>query len=190
MISKIGVFSGSFDPIHQGHLHLATFIKEHASLDQVIFSPVNQSPGKSPPHASSEERLQMVCLAIEGYENILCDDWEAQQKGVSFTFQLIDYFKEKYPDQSLHLLMSGELYQGFALWKNKDHILQYAHLLVGRGSNSISSFELDTYTTLINMPMLEASSSIVRAKIKEKKSIEHLVPEKVRDFISNKQLYS
>ena len=187
--SRVGVFSGTFDPIHLGHLNLATIIKEQEKLDRIIFSPVHQSPGKQKPYASAQERVQMVSLAIEGHRDFSCDEWESKQTGESFTILLIEYLQPKYPQTSLFLLMSEDLYLHVSSWKNYDALTQKAHFLVGKRSSSSHNMQKNTNATYIDMPIMEISSSLIRSKIKEKKSCQHLLSPKVLDFIHKNQLY-
>ena len=104
-MKKIGIFGGSFNPIHNGHIHLAKVVKDELCLDKVIFVPSNNPPHKDDDEfESNEDRLEMCRLAIADSDGFEVNDFELQREDVSYTVYTIRHFKEAYPDDKLYLL--------------------------------------------------------------------------------------
>jgi nicotinate-nucleotide adenylyltransferase len=191
---KIGIFGGTFDPIHFGHLHLALSLQEKEGLDFVFFSSNYESPdlSKPSPKASALQRFEMMQLALEGVPGCKALDYEMKRKGPSYTIDLVLYIKsflctEK--DQ-LFLLIAEELLESLPSWKESAKLLSLVTPLVG----SRGGFEEESSSSIFGskkfeIPKLEISSTFVRDRLKKKLYCGHLVPAKVLDYIYLNKLY-
>ncbi len=169
---KVGVLGGSFDPIHIGHLHLALSLKESAHLDKVFLVPARLSPFKegSPPHASAEDRLAMVCLAVASIPGFEVLDWEIRREAPSYTIDTIRHLRQD-PSLQLHLLIADDQLETFSLWKEVEELIKLAPPLVGARSFDVSSTE-------------------IRARLQKKAYCGHLVPAPVLEYIERNHLYA
>ncbi|MBM3206984.1 MAG: nicotinate (nicotinamide) nucleotide adenylyltransferase [Chlamydiae bacterium] len=199
---SIGFFGGSFDPIHIGHLHLAISLSELCGLDQVIFCPAFVSPFKldKRPHASTLHRAEMVEIAIRSIPNFVFCDYELKEDSPSYTYDTIQYLNDKYSQQKqnveIRLILGDDALPGIHKWKNIDQLLQVAKPLVGTRCNSIevsnllSSSSKDVLkNNLIDIPVLDISSTLLRDRIKKGLYCQHLIPNVVLEYIIQKQLY-
>ena len=194
---KIGLYGGSFDPIHFGHISLALELMEKASLDEVWFIPSNKNPDKA--HNDSceaEHRLQMVKLAIKDIPNFKVLDIEIARGGLSYTAETITNLHQSHPNYTFFLLIGCDLVNFFCNWHKIDEVTEQITLLVGKRhdnncddcqkTNTIPSpFLLKTIQTKI----IEVSSSEIRNRLKANKYCKHLVPNKVLDYIYKNELY-
>ena len=190
---RIGLYFGSFNPIHHGHLIVASHIEEHTDLDQVwiVISPHNPFKKKST-LASDYDRLEMVHRAIEGYENIRACDIEFRMEKPSYTCDTLLRLSEKYPDYHFCLIMGADSLIGFERWKNYEFILKYFSFYIyprpGYESSS-ALFENADVTILNDAPQVEISATAIRCDIKENRSVRALLPPQVLDYIDKKGLY-
>lgn len=189
---KIGIFGGSFNPIHMGHLITANAIREIRNLDTIIFIPCFISPHKTDRHPmDSKYRMEMVKLAIEGNSHFSCSDYEIQKTGVSYSIDTIRYFKQQHPE--LELIIGYDNLVVFDTWKDPREIVKLVKLVVLKrkldNSESVGENEFFKFANIIQTPVIEISSSIIRERIKEKKSFDYLVPEKVKKYIVENNLY-
>lgn len=203
MAKKIGLYGGTFDPIHFGHLNLAVRLMESQQLDAVWFCPAKISPHKqneSP--LSPEHRLQMLKLAIEGEPRFKILDTEIFREGPSYTIDTIQELlavqsNKKDPDR-LYLLMGEDAVAGFSKWKQPDEIVKLVPLLIAQ--RNFSSASLDPIENpmiresvekgAVKTPMFDLSSTEVRQRLKQKLYCSHLIPAKVLDYILKHRLYS
>ncbi|MBS0620026.1 MAG: nicotinate-nicotinamide nucleotide adenylyltransferase [Verrucomicrobia bacterium] len=176
---KIGVFGGSFDPIHNGHIHLALSLKELVGLDEVLFVPTTLSPFKSskPPVASAADRLEMVRQAIAPIGGFSVLDWEIRGPGPTYTIDTIRRLQEEGRGE-LHLLMGDDLLPRLNEWKESAALQVLAPPLVG------------SRTGPLQIPLLDISSTRVRERLSKKYYCGHLVPQAVLDYIQAHGLYS
>lgn len=199
---SIGFFGGSFDPIHIGHLHLAISLSEICGLDQVIFCPAFISPFKveNSPHASAFHRSEMVKMAIRPIPSFVFCDFEIQKDGPSYTFDTIQYLKNKFTshnqDVEIRLILGDDILASIHKWKNIDQLLQMAPPIVGTRSNlndiptTLSELSKSTLTkNLITIPALDISSTILRTRIKKNLYCQHLVPVDVLEYIIKENIY-
>jgi len=199
---KIGLFGGSFDPVHFGHLHLALEMLEKHGLDQVIFAPANISPFKkqAPPHTGASDRLEMVRLAIEPVRHFSLVRWEIEREGPSYT---IDTVKKMYEEADqkgeawkLHLILGEDALEGLPKWKDAEALVRLAPPLTGSRTGSAHSFsgyskEMAAIVEegITKIPILEISSTAIRDRLKKKMFCGHLVPGLVLDYIYSHSLY-
>ena len=188
---KTGLFFGSFNPIHIGHLILAEGIAEAAGLDQVWFVVSPQNPFKKKSSLLHEfDRMHMVRLAIADNPRFRASDIEFNMPTPNYTIDTLTVLSEKYPQHSFQVIVGQDNLEYFHKWKNSDKILEYYGLLVYPRSN-IGTHELEKHpkVTIYSAPQASISATFIRDAIKNGKSIRYLVPEDVYHFIKAKKLY-
>lgn len=190
-MSRVGIFGGTFDPIHIGHLITAQFLFEKRNLDKLFFIPCYISPHKTDvKNALSEHRLKMVELSIEGISYFSCSDFEINKAGISYTIDTLREFKKHFDE--LELIIGYDNIFAFDTWKEPDEIFNLAKVVVMKRTTDKIPDEKDKYYQLaefIDTPIIEVSSTEIRKRIKEKKSIDFLVTEKVKQYIYKYNLY-
>ncbi|MEL7431463.1 MAG: nicotinate-nucleotide adenylyltransferase [Chlamydiota bacterium] len=196
-MKKRGVFGGSFDPIHFGHLSLLLDVWEKGWLDEVILMPAFCSPHKqgSPPKASPEDRFKMAQIAIADFPfPWTVSRWEIDKPRVSYAVDTLEELG-KDPQVSLYFLLSAANMAAFPQWKNPKRILELATPIVGLRKDHpqpqlfSSSLEKSFADHMFRVRTMEISSTDVRMRRKKGLAIEHLVPSKVVDYIRKKNLY-
>ena len=196
---RIGIFGGSFDPIHFGHLILAETCREAANLDAVWFVPTWVSPHKqSAPPASPQNRCEMIQLAISGHSGFSLETIEVDRQAVSFTVDTIEALGQRHTGHQFFLLMGADSLVDFPKWKQPDRILQWASLLVVQRHYEPAP-NLEAIRTLTNtdgredavvpMPAIEISSSEIRDRIRTQRSIRYRTPRAVEKYIQTHGLY-
>jgi nicotinate-nucleotide adenylyltransferase len=189
---RIGVFGGTFDPPHVGHLLLATDAREALGLDRVIFVPAATQPFKvnAPPVASARDRLEMVRLAVADDANYVVDDTEIGRKGLSFTVDTLEQLSKKHPGAKLFLLLGEDALAGIDGWRSPERIRELATLAVMRRSGSDESPVTDVEgATPVSARRIDVSSTEIRNRLRAEKSIKGFVPESVEQFIEARGLY-
>jgi len=189
---KVGLFFGSFNPIHVGHLIIANTLVSNSDLDRVAFVVSPQNPFKKKVSlAHEQDRLEMVELAIKGMEHqLMASDIEFRMPHPSYTIDTLTYMKEKNANVEYVLIMGQDNLTHFSKWKNYQEILRQYQLYVYPRPHIVKT-ELDDHpsVTFFNVPLLDISATFIRQQLKEQKSITFLVPKKVEDFIESKGLY-
>ncbi|MSR31636.1 MAG: nicotinate (nicotinamide) nucleotide adenylyltransferase [Gemmataceae bacterium] len=198
---RVGVFGGSFDPVHLGHLALAEACREAASLDEVWFIPAHFPPHKGTRAlAWFEHRLEMLELAIAGHEPFRADPLERERPGPSFTMETLRLLSQQHPGNEWFLILGSDSALEFSTWKEPGKILQMATLVVhGRRGGELSgdfSSNLEKAAgvapRLIEVhgpPWFDISSTLLRERISQGKSIRFLVPRALEEYIRSKKLY-
>jgi len=187
----IGLFFGSFNPIHIGHMALANYMAEFTNMDQVWFvvSPHNPLKEKSS-LINQNQRLYMVNVAIEDYSKFKSCDIEFNLPQPSYTINTLAHLKEKYPKDTFSLIIGQDNLETFHKWKNYETILEKHKLFVYPRPNA-KPCELDAHPSVVltKAPFLEISSTFIRGAIKNKKDIRHFLPEKAWKYIDEMNLY-
>lgn len=199
---RIGIFGGSFDPVHNAHLALAEACHQGASLDRVLFVPAAQQPHKpAGPVAEAKHRLAMLQLAIVGQSHLEVSDVEISRGGVSFTVDTLREIASRNPDSKLYLLMGADTLQDLPTWRDPQTICKLATpLAVHRPGEPLIDFTVlspiasdevlkDAQQHVIDMPLLDISSSKVREHVGLGKSISESVPASVAAYIVERGLY-
>jgi len=190
---RIGVFGGTFDPPHIGHLLVANDAREALELDRLIFVPAGAQPFKvdTPPVASGQDRLEMVRLAVADDANYVVDDAEINRKGLSFTVDTLEHLSERNPAARLFLLMGEDVLAGFEKWRSPARIRELATLVaVSRGGLAESVADPATSAVLrVSARRVDVSSTEIRERRRAGKSIKGFVPESVERFIDDRGLY-
>lgn len=189
----IGLFFGSFNPIHTGHLVIANQLAEYSDLQQVWFVVSPQNPFKQKESMLNEyDRLYMVELAIEGNEKFRANNIEFTLPKPSYTIDTLTYLAEKFPSYQFSLIMGADNLQGLPKWKNYEQILKNHRVCVykrpGFDKPSVPP-GFEDRVQIVEFPQLDVSASYIRQSIKNGISTQYLVPEKVRQYIEKMNLY-
>lgn len=185
------MYFGSFNPVHTGHLIIANHILNFTAIDEVWMVISLQSPFKQRSNLiDNYDRLNLVELAIGENDRLKPCTIEFELPAPSYTIDTLTYLKEKYPFHHFTLIMGSDNLESFNHWKNFDVILKYYKILVYMrpGFENVPFLNHPSVSTL-NAPLLEISSSFIRKLISEGKSIQYLVPDKVRNEIINARLF-
>ena len=188
---KTGLFFGSFNPIHIGHLIIANYMANYAGLDEVWFVVSPQNPLKEKNNLSNiYDRLEMAKLATENTQNIRVSDIELHLPKPSYTIDTLTYLKERYPEKEFALIMGADNLASFKKWKNYEVLLQnYEIYVYPRPNVDVSEWENHPSITFTTTPLMEISSTFIRKAIKDKKNVQFFVPDKVLAFIESKAMY-
>lgn len=204
---KIGLYFGTFNPIHVGHLIIANHMAEHSGLDQIwmVVTPHNPLKKKST-LLDDYHRLQMVHLATEDFPKIKPSDIEFKLSQPNYTVNTLVHLEEKYPNYEFSLIMGEDNLRSFPKWKNYEAILTHHEIYVyprieakGSADEAISTNAEDLdlkifqkYGTKIHMidaPVVEISSTFIRNNIKKGKNVQPLLPAKVWEYIDHNNFY-
>ena len=201
---RIGVFGGSFDPIHYGHLLLAEQCREQAQLDKVLFIPAAVSPLKeSGPIASDRQRIEMVSLAIAGHGAFEISTLEIDRGEKSFTVDTLTELQHEYSDDELLLLIGQDSLATFERWKDPEGICRLATLLVvARPNTACETVNLEALkpfatdekfdqiqSLAFESRLVDISSTDIRQRVVSGRSIRFLTPRSVEKYIETAQLY-
>jgi nicotinate-nucleotide adenylyltransferase len=194
-LRRIGIFGGTFDPVHTGHLLLAETVLGESGLDTVLFIPASVPPHKPEGAASNAyDRLAMVRLAIDGNPGFRLCDIELGRAGASFTVDTLAELQssEEWRESEWFLLLGADMFADLPNWRNPDEIVRRAGLLVMERPGFDCRTLQTGYSRLasfVRAPRLDISSTQVRKRIREGLSIRYWVPAAVDSYISEKGLY-
>ncbi|MCH7517292.1 MAG: nicotinate-nucleotide adenylyltransferase [Bacteroidetes bacterium] len=190
-MSKVGIFGGTFDPIHHGHLITAQSVREIRDLDKIIFIPSFISPHKADVNsASTEHRMNMLKLAAEEVDFFEVSDYEIKKKGISYTIDTLKEFKKK--NDELEFIIGYDNIFKFHTWKNPDEIMKITSILVLKRKSSLPPPHEDKYVKsaiFVETRGIEISATDIRKRAKQGMPIHYLVPEKVKEYIYSFNLY-
>ena len=201
-MDKIGIFGGTFDPVHYGHLILAEQAMEDASLKQIIFMPARVQPFKmNTSIADGAHRLAMLNLAIENNPKFSLSDLELNSTKVSYTIHTLNQLMEtEMADAELFFIIGTDAFLGIEKWYCSDELLSRFSFVIGSRpgykelelEQQMNAFRVKYATDmiLINNAEVEISSTTIKKRIREGKSIKYLLPEKVETYIYENLLYS
>ncbi len=188
---KLGLFGGSFDPVHLGHLLVAQAAVEELGLDRLFFIPAAQSPFKpenQPAHTPA--RLQLLRLALAGRTNCEIDDQEIRRGGVSYTVDTLRDYAKKYPGAKLFYLIGADHAAKLNMWREPDELARLAEFVViPRPGESAVEFPKPFRGRILKGFPIEISSSHIRARVRAGLPVDHLVPPFVADAIRAAKLY-
>lgn len=188
---KVGLFFGSFNPIHMGHLIIANYMANFTSLDEVWFVVSPQNPFKDKKSLGNMyDRLEMVNLAIEGSDKLKTCDIEFGLAQPSYTIDTLTHLAEKHPKKEFILIMGEDNLAGLPKWKNADIILRdYKIVVYPRPGYHATELNNHPSVTITDSPIMELSSTFLRQAIKSNKDVKFYTTDKVLDFIDKKGLY-
>ena len=197
---KIGIYGGTFNPIHTGHMHAAVQAIDTLGLDKLLMIPDRIAPHKQIPSGSPspEQRLEMLRIAVEGYEKIQVSDMELKREGKSYTYLTVEALREEYPDAEIFLLMGTDMFLSFHTWMNPDRITAQATLAVMYRGEKGEEAKIEARkqemeaagvkVALIKNDTINISSTQLRRLIAFRCAGEFL-PAGVGDYIREKRLY-
>jgi nicotinate-nucleotide adenylyltransferase len=186
-----GLYFGSFNPIHIGHLAIASFMVEFSQLEQLWFVVSPQNPLKEKQSLLQDyHRLEMVRLAIGDDERFRASDIEFRLPRPSYTIDTLAYLEEKYPAREFQLVMGSDGLHTFHKWKHSELIVQKYHRLIypRPGMDKKTGSGLSN-ATLVDAPMMDISSSFIRKAIKAGKDVKHLVPDRAYTYMREMHFY-
>jgi nicotinate-nucleotide adenylyltransferase len=212
---RLGLFGGTFNPIHFGHLRAAIEVREAFNLDKLLLI-----PSANPPHkiagqvADAEDRLEMVRLAVEGEPFLEASEIELARPGPSYTIQTLRHFHERFgPESSIHFIVGQDAFSEITTWKSYKELFGTAHFIVmTRPGSKLGSIEDFIHTNIseayqydltsngyghpewckifcLDITHLDISASEIRERIRQGRSIRFLIPHAVEDFVVKKELY-
>ena len=206
----IGIFGGTFDPIHYGHLRSAFEMLQALDFEQVRFIPCGDPPHRGITYATAEQRLRIVELAIQGQDGFVADDRELVRGGLSYSVDTLESLRGEFPDRSLGLIVGMDAFLGLPGWHRWTEILEIAHIIVahrpgwkapdiGALGQLISDYGThrvnDLHTAIAGrvhihaVTQLEISSTEIRDLVAAGRDPRFLMPDAVRDEILNSEIY-
>lgn len=199
---RIGLYGGTFDPIHLGHLLIAEQVREQMRLDEIRFIPAATAPHKqSGQSADAKHRLEMVRLAIGGNPHFVCDDREVRRGGTSYTVDTLSELVSEEPNSDFVFIIGKDSLDELDTWREPDRICQLAFVaVVGRGGQSPPDMNLlkvylpedqqaDLASHLVDMPQIEISSTDIRGRIAKSLSTRYQLHPAVEAYIRSQDLY-
>jgi nicotinate-nucleotide adenylyltransferase len=194
---RIGFFGGTFDPIHHGHLILASYAASSAALDKLLFAPAALPPHKGRSITNVSHRIEMLLRAIEQDERFEMTTVDLDRDGPHYSADTLEILAGQYPGAELFFLMGSDSYRDLPKWHEPLSLFDHASLLVGRRPNS--TFDeaalwealppARTKTAFVDIPLIEISSTEVRKRVSERLPINYLVPRRVMTYIEENGLY-
>ena len=187
---KIGLFFGSFNPVHNGHLIIANYIAETTDLDKVWLVVSPQNPLKQKETLLREyDRLHLINLAIEENKNLKASNIEFKLPKPSYTIDTLTYLKEKYPQHEFALIMGSDNLATINKWKNYELILKYPIFVYARRENEKNPYPDKKHIVFLNFPFLDISATFIRENLKKGISMQFFLPEPVWKYITESNLY-
>ncbi len=190
---KIGLFFGTFNPIHIGHMIIANYMAEFSDLDEVWFVITPMSPFKQKSSLlNNHHRLAIANIAVEDYSKLKTSDIEFKLPQPNYTINTLVHIEEKYPIHQFCLIMGEDNLKGFHKWKNYETILKnyelYVYPRVTRGETT-QQFSIQSKICRVNAPIVQISSTFIRKAIKDKKNISTMLPANVWKYIDEMNFY-
>ncbi len=188
---KIGLFFGSYNPIHIGHLAIASYMVEFTDLDQLWFVVSPQNPFKQKNTLLPDyQRFELVNQAIGNNHKFRASNVEFNLSKPSYTIDTLTYLHDKFPKYDFVLIMGSDNLENFHKWKNYEEILKYHELYVYPRHNTKDNNLINhKKVKIVNAPIMEISSSFIRKSIKEGKDMQYFLPEKVYNYITEMRFY-
>ncbi len=205
--ARIGVYGGSFDPVHFGHLRPALEVGERLALNAVHMIPLHGAVHRRQPLATPEQRLAMLRAALQGQRLLRADDREIRRGGASYMVDTLESLRVEHPHATPYLLLGADAFAGFAAWRSPRHILRLAHLVVMRRPGAaprcpadwLGAHCVDTVEALhdraaggiafVDVTQLEISSTRIRELLRAGRSAAYLTPAAVSAIIETQGLY-
>lgn len=192
-MKKIGLFFGSFNPIHIGHLILGNYILENSDMEELWFVVSPQNPFKDKKSLLKDHnRLDMVQLAIKNYPKMLASNVEFSLPTPSYTIDTLTYLQEKYPDYSFSLIMGEDNLGSLHKWKNYELLLKNHQIIVYPrifGEEKNQNYLQHENISLIKAPVIELSATEIRNMIKEGKNVRPMLPPEVFEYLDGSSFY-
>lgn len=191
--SRVALYGGAFDPVHNAHLRVASYALKQVGLDRVLFIPAAQSPlKKNPPVASDEARVEMLELATDGERRYRVETYEVEKGGVSFTIETVRHFRAEYPNAELFWMVGADQFEQLDRWHEIEELAEMVTFLVfGRPGYGHQACEIEglKYFT-VDAPEMDESSTEIRRLCQAGEPLTGMVPDAVEAFISEEGLYT
>lgn len=190
MTKVIGIFGGSFNPVHNGHIMLAQYLAQHSHLDEVWLTLSPQNPLKiSNSLLDDNHRLAMLNLAIERYPLLKVCDIELEMPRPSYTINTLDELSRRYPDYRFNVVIGGDNWNIIDRWKDYRRIInEYGVVIYPRPGYELSSTN-NSNVVVVEAPLADISSTEIREAFANGKEARHLIPQKVAEYIIKHDLY-
>lgn len=193
-MKRVGLFGGSFNPVHVGHLVIAEQALSQANLDLVLWMPAFRPPHKADARMPSAfDRLAMCRLATVGQPGFEVSDLEIQREGVSFTVDTVRKLEELHPDWDLHMILGSDSLAALDTWKDPAGLLEKVTLIVyPRHGDEKTAERLEATQArgfLLDAPLLAISASDVRGRLARGQSVRYLIPDRVLSYVEDHALY-
>jgi len=187
---NIGLYFGSFNPIHIGHLIIANHVLNETPINKIWFIVSPQNPFKESKTLLNEfDRLHLVRLATQDDNRIKCSDIEFNLPKPSYTSNTLTFLSEKYPEHQFSIIMGSDSYQNLNKWKNYETIINNYPVYVYKREGYEIKKTFGKEATILNVPIIQISASQIREHVRSAKSIRYLVPEIVREEIESRKFY-
>jgi len=198
---RIGIFGGTFDPIHQGHLRAAEEVRECLELDRILFVPAGHPPHRMAPAVPAADRLSMVRKAVAGNPAFQVSEAEIRRPGKSYTVDTLRQLRSRRPSDALVLILGEDQFREIGSWHQPDRLFEFARIVVITRPG-VPRLVLDDVLTAARLARhrksvdrlavscLEISSTDIRERIRSGRSVRYLVPDAVRRHIQRRKLYS
>ena len=190
---RIGIFGGSFDPIHIGHAIIAQHIITCGAVDQLWFmvSPVNPLKANKERQVSDADRLRMVEMVSRPMDGVETSAFEFNMSKPSYTIDTLNALQDKFPNDEFYLVIGADNWELFDKWRNSEEILSKYHVLIypRLGHEVNIPDQVKERVTLVDAPIIELSSTQIRERLADGLDVRYYVPDAVLDFIERKQLY-
>ncbi|RDI44038.1 nicotinate-nucleotide adenylyltransferase [Falsibacillus pallidus] len=188
MQKRVGLLGGTFNPPHLGHLIIANEIIHALSLDEIRFMPNQEPPHKNPsPSITSQHRVEMLELAIKDVPSFKVEKIELERKGKSYTYETIQYLKKREPETDFYFIIGADMIEYLPKWHKIDELTQMIQFV---GVNRPRYSQLSEYPVLlVETPDVDISSTMIRTRLREGKSVRFLVPDDVIKYMEDQRLY-
>ncbi len=187
---QVGLYFGSFNPIHNGHLIIANHILNETALAKIWFIVSPQNPFKESNNLlNSYDRLHLVNKAVENDNRMKASDIEFNLPRPSYTATTLVYLKEKYPDNKFFIILGSDSFQNLGKWKNYETIVKKYQLIIYKRPGYEIINNLGAQVKIMDSPLLEISATYIRELVKSNKSVKYLVPESIEQEIQNNRFY-
>ena len=193
-MKKVGLFFGSFNPIHIGHLILANYILENSDMAELWFVVSPQNPFKDKKTLLNDHnRLDMVQLSVKNYPKMRASNVEFSLPKPSYTIDTLTYLKEKYPDHSFALIMGEDNLKGLPKWKNAEILIENHQIIVYprifEGEKQDNEYLKHDNISMVNAPIIELSATEIRNMIKNGKNVRPMLPPEVYEYLDGSNFY-
>lgn len=186
-MKRIGILGGTFNPPHQGHLIMAEYVRVELNLDEVWFIPTYHPPHKQHAHIAAKHRVAMLEEAIQDSKAFKINMIEIDRSGKSYTIDTLTEFKRIYPKYDFYFIIGGDMVDYLPHWKDIDKLVEIVTFV---GVNRVGYKLTSPYPFLeVMAPLVDISSTMIRERLNEGKSIKYLVPDSVDSYIKEYRLY-
>lgn len=192
---KVGLMGGTFDPVHIGHMLMAQYACEAAELDEVWFMPTNVPPHKEEaPGADARQRLAMAELAVDGHPRFRTTDVELRKGGISYSIDTVKLLIAQYPECRFYYIIGADMVRYLPKWYKIEELAKLVTFVgLGRPGYEHETERLPAWLRAAvrkaDMPLIELSSTDIRRRRAEGKSVRYMVPDRVNDYIEGNGLY-